>query len=153
MKYSLVKTALIPAVLCVTFMLGRQAISGPAAPGFNKAKGATNEVTALMTERRDLLRQMERLYLAQYRNGQGSLQDLNRATKEAILADLELPHSRAERIRLRQEWVDRTAEFEKLAEQRLTVGTAMQTEVYEARVAHIDAEIDFAREKSGRAAK
>ena len=140
------RVAILCVVLICIVIIGKQAISKPA-----DSKAETPKVTALLTERRDLLRQMEQVYVAQYRSGQGSLEELQRASRAAIRADLDLPHSRAERIALFGKLVEQTQTYEKMAEQRVSVGTALKTEATEARVAHLEAEIDLEREKSGRA--
>src|SRR6185312_7565395 len=67
MRTSLLKTALLLAtILCIVGLLGKQATSNPVGTDSAQAKGSKAELTALLTQRRDLLRQMEQTYLAQY---------------------------------------------------------------------------------------
>lgn len=102
MKATLLRTTLIGAGVVFTVgLLGRQAISNPAAARGAQARRGDARISALLKERRDLLHEIEGMALARYKQGQGNLEELNRGSSAAIRADLDLPHSRAERIALR----------------------------------------------------
>jgi hypothetical protein len=61
------------------------------------------KIQALLTQRLDLLRQMETLYRTQYQAGLASLEDLEQATIAVYQTDLQRKHTQAERKALTQQ--------------------------------------------------
>ncbi len=142
------RTAIIGAlVLSVGSVIGQQATTRSADARSAQIKQESARITALMTERRDLLREREQLALAQYRQGLCNMEALYRASRDAIQADLDLARTHTERLAQLQQWVDKTQEIEKIVEQSNKVGTALKTDVLEARAAHLEAEIELERER------
>src|SRR5438309_11569602 len=116
MRIPFIRWAFVGGIcLCVVGVLGQRAVSKPAIANSVPAAKAHAKIMGLLTQRRDLLRKIEQDYRAQYTQGQGKQEDLQRASEAVIRADLDLPHSRAERIALRQRLLDNTEAFEKLA--------------------------------------
>jgi hypothetical protein len=136
-------------VLSAGAVIGQQAITRSDA-GAEQSKKGNTKITALLTERRDLMREEEQLSLTRYRQGVGTLEELQRVSGATIHADLDLARTRAERIALLQQWVDKTHEYETLVQGRYNSGTTVQTDVLEARAAHLEAEIELERAKGSK---
>jgi outer membrane protein TolC len=140
------KPALIPA----TILLYGGVVVAQQKP--HKAMPAARndaKLQALLTQRLELLRQMQTLYLAQYRAGQATLEDLEQATISVYRADLQRKHTPTERTALAQQWVNATQDIQKMAEARVRTGQATQVEVIKAQATLVEAEIALERAKTG----
>jgi len=92
---------------------------------------------------------MESLYVAQYRAGQTSLDDVEQAEVAVYRTDLQRKHARAEQIAIAQQWVNSVSNVQKLTEARSRAGLVTQAETIKAQAAVVEAEIVLERAKDG----
>ena len=146
MKVSFNRAALLGlVVLSGVSVFGSQALSGPA-----RGKAADPHLRVLLLQKRSLLQQLEQDREAQYRAGTGTTEQVEQAAIAVIQADLELANTRQERIALGQKWVEITAKIEKLAMSRYRAATITQTDLREAQLARLEAEIALEREENSK---
>ena len=131
-------------VLSGVGILGSSALSGPA-----DGKADAPRLRVLLTQKRDLLQQIETDRRAQYAAGTTTTEQVERASIAVIEADL-VARSRRERIALRQKRVDIAAKMEQEAQARSKAAVITPAELQEAQLARLEAEIALEREKSGK---
>ena len=146
MKISFYRLALPGLVVLASVgLFGSQALSGP-----TRSKAEDPRLRALMTQKRDLLRQLETDREAQFQVGTATTEQVEKAVIAVIQADLELAQTRRERIALRQKSVDVATKIEESTAVRYRAATVTQTEWQEAQLARLEAEIALEREKNSK---
>jgi outer membrane protein TolC len=141
-------TVLSLGLLCSISMPGQQASAKPAERKAVRQTAGTSKLATLQMQRLALLKEIAQDYRKRFQTGQAGTEEVLRASLAVIRADLELKHTRTERIALRQQWVKETTDFEKLVEQQYKVGSVPHSAVDEAQVARLEAEINLERERS-----
>ena len=111
------------------------------------ANDGAAKLKALLGQRLELFRQMEQSVRAGQSAGAANFVDVQRAAIAVIRADLDLNHSRAERIALQRRLVDATRTIEKAAESEVKQGGATRESLIQARIARIEAQIGLEREQ------
>lgn len=101
----------------------------------------------LLIARRDLMKEVEARAKVDRSAGRGSGADVARATIGVLAAELEIEHTKAERIALRQQVVEATRLIEAEAESYRLAGVGNNETLYPSRLARIEAEIALEREK------
>jgi len=150
--HTLWKRITIPAaiLLCGSVVVAQQTPNRPVKTG--KSASTLQDDTrlqTLLTQRLELLRQMETIYRAQYRAGQATLNDVEQAAIAVYRTDLERKHTHAEQMGLTQQWVKAAQDIRKMADERVKTGMATQVEAIKAQAALVEAEIALERMKNG----
>ena len=146
------KRIIVPVaiLLCGGVVVAQQTPSRPVKTGKTATAGQDNtKLQMLLTQRLDLLRQMERIYRTQYQSGQATFEDVEQAAIAVYRTDLERKHTHAERMSLTQQWVNTAQEIQKIADAHVKTGTATQIEAIKAQAALVEAQIALEREKNG----
>jgi hypothetical protein len=151
-------TSLWQQVMMVGFAVGVLVGGGPAAaqepkptaPGKVVAdEGEPAKVKALLKERLEVLREMEKALKNSYESfGTVPLERVLQASRKVIQAELELAETAAERVALREKAVAIAKEIEKILKTRHDAGTVPIYEYLEAKAARLEAEIALERERA-----
>jgi transposase len=112
------------------------------------ASAVTQEqLRRLLLERKRLLEKMADSCKQLLETGRTSISAYMKAKETALLAGLDLCDTKAERIEIRREIVELHKEAEVWTKRRAENGRAPQSELDEARVARLGAEIDLLKEQ------
>lgn len=112
------------------------------------AGNATQEqLRQLLLERKQLLEKMADNMKQYVEAGRASGSAYAKAKEAAMLAGLDLGNTKAERIEIRRAIVELYKEAEAWTKRRAATGRAPQSEMDEARVARLEAEIDLLKEQ------
>ena len=103
------------------------------------------EVKKLLIQRRDLLRDLEKVRREQFKTGRGSMEDILGATRKRVEVELELAETHAARIAALEDLLRVAAQIDDLAKARNKVGRMELAEVLEARDIRLKCEIDLRR--------
>jgi hypothetical protein len=112
-----------------------------AAAGPATQPASPDRVRELMTQRRDLLRQIVQSSEIRFQKGQGSAEELAEDVVAAFRAELDLAASQGERIRLHEQIVEKMRELESRAEKMWQNGRIVETAAMRARARRMEAEI------------
>jgi len=136
-------------VLCCGVVAAQRVPKGEIGNQRLSSEQSGTKIEQLLGRRVSLLRQMESLYVAQYRAGQTSLDDVEQAEVAVYRTDLQRKHARAEQIAIAQQWVNSVSNVQKLTEARSRAGLVTQAETIKAQAAVVEAEIVLERAKDG----
>jgi hypothetical protein len=145
-----VRLLFIPCVCGVVALAVRAQVTSPqpaTKPATVSSAPADNaRLRALLTEKRDTLRQIEDVRRAERQQGAGTAEDLLRASLAVVDADLDLARTARERIAFCEKRVQLRKQLEDIAEaQRKSAGLSFE-ELQRVRIDRMDAEIALERE-------
>jgi hypothetical protein len=112
-----------------------------------RPKATSDDVTTILGERLDVLRQVEGLQVEAYRRGEAPFDSVLAVQKEVIEASLELTDQKEERVRLLERLLNTMTEFERMAQQRHQAGLAVFVDVLKAKAARLKAQAELIRER------
>jgi hypothetical protein len=133
---------ILPGLLAFSFAAAAGQRAQPRPP----AASPSNKLKALLDERLRLRKEIEQGVRAMQADGTAGPVEVQRAVLGVIQADLEREHTKAERITLRQKWVEAARIIEQAAEHAVSQGLS-SSELMEARIDRIEAEIGLERER------
>ncbi|HVK03425.1 MAG TPA: hypothetical protein VM490_08115 [Armatimonadaceae bacterium] len=124
----------------------------PAAPAAT-SPAAEARLRELLTERRNILREAFEQAGRRYAAGQVGIEERHRAEIAALLAEVDLTRSVAERIAVREAVLKLATEMERLARARFAQGQIRREAMTEATLGRVEAQVALGREKAAQAAK
>jgi hypothetical protein len=133
---------ILPGLLAITIGAATGQKAQPRAP----AGTSSARLRALLDEKVKLLKEIEQGVRAMRADGTAGPVEVQRAVIAVIRADLERNHTKAERIALRQKWVEAAKELEQAAESAVRQGMS-RSDLFQARIDRIEAEIGLERER------
>ena len=116
-------------------------------PGRDVVGQTSERLTALLNERREVLRKLVDAAEQRYRAGAATLEAAIRASNQLLEAELELADTKAERIAVHEKLVGNLQRLEQVAEARRAAAAAALEEVLEAKAARLKGEITLLRER------
>jgi len=108
-----------------------------------------SKITALLTERRDVLKKRQREFEQMHRLGSVKVDDVRRASHEVLDAELALTEDREKRIALRQQQVNVMKRMERASSDKINAGVGSPVDLLTTRAARLQAEVELEREMIG----
>ena len=118
-----------------------------------KTPSQDDRLEALLIQRRNVLQKIADDCQQKYHAGLATDEEMLKADIAVLQAELELKHTKAERIGLHQKILNHMRQLEHSAEKRLQTGSITPLEFSKATLARVDAEIALEREKGGNSKK
>jgi len=146
-----VRFSLVIGVVCLIALAVRGQVTAPrpsTKPAPSKSAPADNaRLRALLTEKRDALRQIEESRRSDHQQGIDNQEHLIRASLAVIDADLDLAQTPNERVALCEKRVRLRRELESFVQAQRQAGVGTLVELQQAKVDRLDAEIALERER------
>lgn len=139
---------LVTGILLVAFVAQSGGVEPQDEAALKRDKKLQREVNKLLTERRDVLRDRARILEASFREGNQTLESVTAARIALIDADLELADSKADRVRLRESYLDNVKTLELYAKSMFEAGRQSRVAVLGARAERLNAEVNLLREQA-----
>lgn len=108
---------------------------------------ANKAIRKLLTERRDVLRQLVQVQFEEYRVGKTDLRAIVDARRQLLSVQLELKTGRAERVKLLTDFLALEKEVEAVVRKRHQVGAVGMSDVLQAHALRLDIETQLLRAK------
>lgn len=136
------------AVTGLGIILGMLLSPGLADQAATSPRGNKANLTSLLTERRDTLRQLAEEFTKRYQQGQISYAPVSQATIDWLHAELELAPDKAARVALHERIVEHFREREKAFSKELLSGVGQNSDLLIAKAARLQAQVDLLREEA-----
>jgi outer membrane protein TolC len=137
-------------VLTVTLLVCLSwGLAGSDEPSVEPKQDRSAERTALLEERRDVLKQLVEIHRRHVQKGVADASILFRPKQRLLEAELELAPTAADRVRIYERLVEHLAAIEESLKKSMAVGMRTESEYLEAKAERLQAQADLLREQSG----